>query len=180
MAELEWMTAPHKVENMRLFPAEAEDEFGWWRGKARIEEDLEESLAAVTKVCIESHYDGLLGFSQGAALAALLCLLQHQGRLNTHLTFSIIVSGYISHQHKSWFQETIISTPSLHIIGKKDSILWAVRSRELAARFLSPRVSLHPGGHYLPWTGDVKRDVLAFLDERKREIESVQYETQSC
>ena len=87
VAELEFLTAPHKVEM-----AEGEEEcFSWWlRGE---EERLEESLVLVERTVLEGGYDGLLCFSQGAALGGLLARLQHRGTLQLHISFCILASS---------------------------------------------------------------------------------------
>merc|ERR1712226_1150181 len=95
-------------------------------------------------------------FSQGAALGGLLCLLQHTGELPFRFNFCILVSGFISDKHKYKFAilgEERIQIPSLHITGDKDSIIDCSRTEELERQFLGGQMCLHPGGHYLPYTG---------------------------
>ena len=83
------------------------------------------------------------------------------------------MSGFVSDKHKAKFAtlgEERIQIPSLHIIGEKDSILDNSRSEELAQQFLDGQICRHPGGHYLPWTGDTKDAVLGFLEARVKEL----------
>ena len=121
----------------------------------------------------KNRYNGLLCFSQGAALGGLLCLLQHNGKLPFNFDFCILVSGFVSEKHKDRFSALggeRIKVPSLHITGEKDSIIESSRSEELTRQFLNGEVCRHPGGHYLPYTGDVKDGVLRFLDGRANEM----------
>ena len=165
VAELEFLTAPHKVEM-----GEGEEEgFSWWlRGE---EERLEESLALVERTVLEGGYDGLLCFSQGAALGGLLARLQHRGTLQLHISFCILVSGFIPDRHRAKFSlEDRIRLPSLHILGQKDLVIEEARSMQLADQFQEPTVCLHPGGHFMPYTGDVKEAVLGFLGGRQEHL----------
>merc|ERR1712032_241823 len=137
------------------------------------EKRLDESIAAVHQAWTNGSYDGLLCFSQGAALGGLFCVLQHTGKLPFRFDFCILVSGFVSDKHRDKFAtlgEERIRNPSLHITGEKDSIIDASRSEELARQFLEGQVCRHPGGHYLPYTGDTKDAVLGFLEARLKEL----------
>ena len=126
-----------------------------------------------------NSYDGLLCFSQGAALGGLLCLFQHTGKLPFTFNFCILVSGFVSDKHKDKFatlDEERIRIPSLHITGEKDSIIAGSRSEELAEHFLDGQVCRHPGGHYLPYTGDTKDAVLGFLEGQVKELVALKEE----
>ena len=49
-----------------------------------------ESVSAVKRQWLQcGPYDGLLGFSQGAAFAAMLCCMQHSGALQTYFRWSM-------------------------------------------------------------------------------------------
>ena len=83
------------------------------------------------------------------------------------------MSGFVSDKHKDKFVnlgEERIRIPSLHITGEKDSIIDGSRSAELAQQFIDGQVCRHPGGHYLPYTGDTKDAVLGFLEARVKEL----------
>ena len=176
VADLDFLTAPHKVNfswsNNKVEIGEGDEEgYSWWLLE---EEDkrLEESLALVEGTVREGGYHGLLCFSQGAALGGLLARLQHRGTIQLDICFCILVSGYIPGRHRDKFSlEDRICLPSLHVVGQKDVVLDQSRSRELAAQFQDPVVCLHPGGHFLPHTGDVREAVLAFLNARLENIQ---------
>merc|ERR1712180_490619 len=87
VADLDFVTSPHKI------PGGEEDDFTWWDWQSEdYEQRIHESISAVHKAWTNGTYDGLLCFSQGAALGGLLCLLQHQGKLQFKFNFCILVS----------------------------------------------------------------------------------------
>ena len=181
VAELEFMDAPHVVAVGETVRTETGLEFetqeegrAWWRRGVEQEEwqqgqEVEESMVAIGRAWREGgQYDGLLCFSQGAALGGILCLLQHQGKLGFEFNFIILVSGFTSDKLKPSFeeQEGLISIPSLHVMGESDRNIVVARSLELASKFCQPTVCPHPGGHHLPYKGEMKERLLAFLGQR--------------
>jgi fermentation-respiration switch protein FrsA (DUF1100 family) len=114
-------------------------------------------------------YDGLLGFSQGAALGGLLGHMQHNGSLAFTFDFCILVSGFVPDRLRERFDcapEGGLRVASLHVVGEKDALVPPAGCLELAGRFRAPSVLRHPGGHFLPHTGDSGRGLLAFLQAR--------------
>jgi len=168
VADLDFVTSPHKI------PGGEEDDFTWWDWQSEdYEQRIHESISAVHKAWTNGSYDGLLCFSQGAALGGLLCLLQHHGKLQFKFDFCILVSGFVPDTHREKYASLgneRIKVPSLHITGDKDSIIESSRSKELAKFFLNGEVCQHPGGHYLPYTGDTKDAVLRFLDSQAQRL----------
>ena len=86
---------------------------------------LEESLEVVNKAFQGlGPFDGILGFSQGATLASILCDLLEKGKLSFTFKFAILVSGFKSrlspHSHFFEVKKTI---PTLHVIGETDRIV---------------------------------------------------------
>ncbi|SAM04298.1 hypothetical protein [Absidia glauca] len=121
------------------------------------------------KVLIEQGpFDGILGFSQGGALAAILSILlagqdvipNPLGPDTVHppLRFTIII-GSMMPMTKSGFaglfmQPTKAETPSMHIMGELDTIVGMKAMEHLASRFKNPVLIRHPGGpiHISPTT----------------------------
>ncbi|GER37994.1 calmodulin-related protein [Striga asiatica] len=98
-------------------------------------------------------FDGLLGFSQGATLSALLVGYQAQGKiLNEHppIKFVVSISG------SKFRDQTIceiaykdsIKAKSVHFIGEKDWL--KLPSEDLASAFFNPLIIRHPQGHTVP------------------------------
>ncbi|CAG2107134.1 unnamed protein product [Medioppia subpectinata] len=75
-------------------------------------------------------FDGILGFSQGSALVALLCCLKILNEFNYNLKFVVIIAGFksLTTSHLQLFDklnEQLIDIPSLHIIGETDQTWFA-------------------------------------------------------
>ncbi|KAJ0099792.1 hypothetical protein Patl1_21033 [Pistacia atlantica] len=111
----------------------------------------------ITHLCdyitTKGPFDGLLGFSQGATLSALLLGYQAQGKvLKDHppLKFFVSISG--SKFRKPNICEVAYKDPikakSVHFIGAKDWL--KLPSEELAAAFENPLIVRHPQGHTVP------------------------------
>ncbi|XP_015501870.1 esterase OVCA2 [Parus major] len=175
-AELLIIDAPHPL------PAAAEDDpdgddppRGWWfSGPGTFEAGeaaaapvgLDESLSTVAAALAEhGPFDGLLGFSQGAALAAMVCALRARGDPRFPVTFAVLVAGFASRSpaHGHFYREPI-ALPTLHIVGDTDAVIAAALSRELARCFVEPVILTHPGGHFIPAAPAQKKAYLEFLE----------------
>ncbi|TRY68697.1 hypothetical protein TCAL_13189 [Tigriopus californicus] len=185
-AEFEFMTAPLKVPSMGQDQAESDDgQYGWWFSQARSEgaekdwfsskqyctcsKGFEESLTSI-KALVESHgpFDGILGFSQGAAMLLLLSLMQARGQLSFSFKFAILVAPFRSRssQHEHWFLNAPkIAIPSLLVIGDGDKIIDREMSDELLDYFENPEILRHEGGHFVPATGQQKPAYISFVDK---------------
>ncbi|XP_005752404.1 esterase OVCA2 [Pundamilia nyererei] len=141
-----------------------EDPRGWWfsdikarsfNAQQQCEESLglDESVTAVREaVKDQGPFDGILGFSQGAAFVAMLCSIQEQKLEPTFdFRFAIIVAGFRSActQHQKFYNSPI-QVPSLHVFGLEDRVIPDKMSRELLPSFQDPQVLIHPGGHFVP------------------------------
>ncbi|NXB88409.1 OVCA2 Esterase, partial [Vidua chalybeata] len=175
-AELVAIDAPH------LLPAGAQDDpdgddppRGWWfSGPGTFEAGeaaaapagLEESLSTVAAALAEhGPFDGLLGFSQGAALAAMVCALRARGDPRFPVAFAVLVAAFASRApaHGHFYREPI-ALPTLHVVGDTDAVIAAPLSRELARCFVEPVVLTHPGGHFIPAAPAQKKAYLEFLE----------------
>ena len=157
--------------------------YGWWQRKDSIEEGvvykgIEEGVAAIAN-CIreEGPFDGVIGFSQGAAAAAMVAsLLEGEYRLRGFeetekaggmkypesfcgkdgfvqppLKFAIVYSGFRAPGERyDGFYKPNIKTKLLHFIGQLDTVVEEERSRGLVACCEEESVVVHPGGHFLP------------------------------
>ncbi|XP_033495489.2 esterase OVCA2 [Epinephelus lanceolatus] len=173
--ELVYVSAPHSVQQARSEaqekengsdpgPGGDEDPRGWWfsdiharsfSAQQQCEESLglDDSVAAVREaVKVQGPFDGILGFSQGAALVAMLCSLQEQ-KLEPEFSFrfAILVAGFRSacEEHQK-FYNLPLQIPSLHVFGLEDRVIPDNMSRELLPSFQDPHVLTHPGGHFVP------------------------------
>ncbi|XP_028839617.1 esterase OVCA2 isoform X1 [Denticeps clupeoides] len=172
--ELVFVSAPHRLPPPPGNTAEEsgtgagpgdEDPRGWWFSDTEArsfdagqecEESLglEESVDTVKGAVKEfGPFDGILGFSQGAALVAMLCFLQEQ-KLEPEFCFrfAILVAGFCSacSQHQRYYKGPPLTTPSLHIFGAEDRVIPERMSKDLLPVFHDPQILTHPGGHFVP------------------------------
>lgn len=127
---------------------------------------LEESLQAVAKAfCELGPFNGILGFSQGAALVAMICALKQRGDPRFQFDFAILVAGFKSRatEHAEFYQQPI-TIPSLHVYGDTDRVIPGEMSQELSSYFLNPVLLTHMGGHYIPVCAAQKKVYFPFLD----------------
>ena len=173
IAELEFVEAPHPYEPDAEESTLLTEDFGdvpdfrhqrcWWNADAEGSyQGCEDSLRSVA-----AHFpvDGILGFSQGAALTGLLAALHAE-----QLRFAICISGFParSEAHAAFMAPQGIDLPSLHIYGEQDVLMDHERTLALAGCFVEPQIVSHEGGHFFPdlWPRDVLRSfLLPFLAE---------------
>ncbi|XP_065221228.1 esterase OVCA2 [Planococcus citri] len=158
---VEWhfIDSPHRVENST---DDEKDPRGWWftnenRTYSRSESDLDvgfqDSLEAIeNKYTKDGPYHGLLGFSQGGSMAAIIAALDQQ-KSKRRFQFIMLVSGLKSHiKSHSKFYENIIDIPSLHVMGEADTLVDKGKSEELAECFNPTirEVYVHKKAHLIP------------------------------
>eukprot|EP00871_Galdieria_phlegrea_P000343 jgi/Galph1/1309/GphlegSOOS_G5976.1 len=118
-------------------------------------------------------FDGVLGFSQGAALCGLLCSLKEHPEYRVEefscIQFALMFSGFVSRaeQHQSLFKYRL-HTPALICYGKADDLVDSSRSRDLAALFANPTIVEHDGGHLVPSGANEREQILNFVLQFRR------------
>ena len=126
-------------------------------------------------VAEDGPFDGVLGFSQGASLAAHLVARQaslHLGAAgetpSEHFRFAILFScAGLQGRAASEDKEKIL-VPSLHVCGKRDQD-WLHKSLSVVSTRCEPgsaAVIMHEGGHDIPREGEM-------VDRICREVEKV-------
>jgi predicted esterase len=149
-------------------PSLAAGDFGWWHegfdGWERTRD------WAIELACAGPRFDGIFGFSQGAALAGLLTAVQESGSAppEFRFDFAVMVGGFTSDlpKHAGLFRQKL-ATPSVHVTGRSDVIVPRRDSLRLAGRFADPLVLEHPGGHIVPGHDAVAGPIADFLTSRK-------------
>lgn len=186
--ELIYASAPHRIqkvcdssqeeENDRV-PGGEVDPRGWWFSdtqarsfnageQCQVSLGLEESVEAV-RGAVRDHgpFDGILGFSQGAALVAMLCSLQTQKlEPEFRFRFAILVAGFPSacKEHEQFYDAASpLVIPSLHVFGLEDRVIPDSMSRELLPFFKDPLILTHPGGHFVPASSAHRQTYQEFL-----------------
>jgi predicted esterase len=174
-------------------PSLANGDFGWWHavtdenstnnedpglgpGAARYEGWALTCRWVVSLLEREGPFDGVFGFSQGAALAALLVgLRSHDGTTTEHkplaFDFVILVGAFLANDPvlaRLYDSQESYDLPSIHIIGHSDFIVPSEYSRKVAAKFKDPLVLEHDGGHVIAGTPLICKRVASFLEERTR------------
>ena len=123
----------------------------WWRASSLLWPTYvgwETTLASMQELIAQrGPFSGVLGFSQGGCLAALLCATKPDW-----FRFAVIVGGFKSRdaRHASLFERRI-GLPSLHVIGEQDFVVLRLMGHWLAKHnFAAGQTHRHPGGHDLP------------------------------
>jgi pimeloyl-ACP methyl ester carboxylesterase len=81
-----------------------------------------------------------------------------------------MVGGFVSNDpsHAALYgSEGSFDLPSLHIIGRADTIVPGSSSHMLASRFRNPLVIQHEGGHVIASDPRTLQQVGAFLEDRQ-------------
>jgi hypothetical protein len=152
-------------------PSLAERDFGWWHSPAR---GWDRSRAwALDLFATQPRFDGVFGFSQGAAMTGLLA-----GMREAHLDdpqapiafdFAVMVGGFKNDapQHAELYRRRF-TVPSVHVIGHADRVIPPHESQDLAGQFVDPVVLTHTGGHIVANTPEVVDGLTRFLDGVRR------------
>ena len=148
-------------------PSLSTGDFGWWHhGFAGWERTRDWAVSLFREA---PPFDGVFGFSQGAALASLLVGMRATDGLT--FEFAMLVGGFRSDSpaHAHLYARTEAYTlPSLHIIGRADTVVPSRDSRVLADQFAAPVVLEHPGGHVVASTPAIRLGVADFLARAAR------------
>ncbi|KAI0034841.1 FSH1-domain-containing protein [Vararia minispora EC-137] len=136
----------------------------WWKTDASRTRTggLLESVEVLRDILKAGRFDGVFGFSQGAAMAAILAALLERPHLfppflidgaapHPPFTFCIAASGFKpAGEFAARVFEGGYETPTLHVIGRNDVIVIEERSRSLVDVSKNARVEMHDGGHFVP------------------------------
>lgn len=158
--------------------AENEDaSYAWWRKDDETDRyvGLEETMRFLGNY-LDFHgpFDGVIGFSQGACLAAMLASALENDRnealkammVTDHppLKFCVSIGGFkpVSGLYAG-FYTPMISTPVLNVLGKKDDIVTPDRSTALANRCQKCEVVWHDGGHRVPKDQESLQTIMEFV-----------------
>jgi len=152
---------------------------------------LDAGMSAVADAIREAQgVDGVVGFSQGGALAAMVAAAMEEPRRTPPegakgwaeklrganggrpLKFAVVYSGfYMPVEEVKWMYEPSIRTPTLHYIGGLDTVVEESRSRGLIERCEEPVVAVHPGGHYVPVSREWMMPIIGFIRKFAEEAE---------
>lgn len=149
-----WLVAPQFDRSARTDWTMAEEPFDPLQYQQQTAGFDESYAFLMTTLSQMGPFDGVLGFSQGAAMAALLCAQQERDDRIQRFRFAILCSGFSLITTKSIWGS--INCPSLHIFGngqgKQDRQIARQASMELLSLFDkgSAVVIEHESGHIIP------------------------------
>ena len=167
------------------------DDRAWWLGLDNTSKYpfLEDSIIELAKCLDGTPVNGVIGFSQGAALGAMfaaLCecnnnpakakLVQAQNLpvdafqqllpRQQSLKFFVGISGFRgTEEWYSSFYTPRLKTPSCHIVGEFDSMVSHRESEAFVRSFKTHEVYHHFGGHYIPRDEHITQGIVWFLQE---------------
>jgi len=162
-------------------PAEPVDEGnyrGWWEvhkdlttgtEKEMVElrqQQLRLSLLKIREMMAETSADGVLGFSQGASLASLLCTEQGMEAVQWSPRFAVLITGRPTELQPLWYTNVDQGIQSLHVWGLQDKVISPGRSEELSQQFNSPQIVTHQRGHVIPADKATQEVIAGFLESR--------------
>ncbi|KAL5402563.1 hypothetical protein PMIN03_010561 [Paraphaeosphaeria minitans] len=174
--EYTFPTAPIRLDPSDFVGVDAEpsedcDTWGWWLDLDGRQADLGPSLTTLSAAVEASGpFDAVVGFSQGAALAALfasLCesqtlperrkALQEQGRpiswevAQGGLKFAICISGFsLTEEFYAGYYEPRIQTPVVLVAGALDPVIPLASTCRMFAVCDDAFLVEHHGTHYVP------------------------------
>ena len=137
----------------------------WWNASddGREYQGWQATRDALRQEVLRHPAAGLLGFSQGAAVAAALAALACRGAFPA-LRFVVLVAGFTprSAELLPLFDEPL-TIPSLHIWGEDDA--FAKHGPGLAAKFstLTRRIVTWKGPHAVPGRGEAADAIVDFV-----------------
>lgn len=175
---LEYIDAPHTVEPAGEILIEETGErkwigpqLGWWKASSdgKHYEGWEETVEYLRSVFrLQGPFEGVLGFSQGAALSSLICAMKEHPELGygefSCIRFALVFSGFVSRAEEHLpLIKTKIHTPALICYGKADDLVDASRSQDLAKLFVNATILEHEGGHLVPSGASEREQIIRFV-----------------
>lgn len=139
----------------------------WWKQKPDKTGwiGIEESLEILKQMLQKDSYEAVWGFSQGAAMAALLTALLEKPESyppflvdgkppHPPFKYCIAVAGFRSFGPLGAIVfDPPYKTPTLHVLGRTDVIVPEERAKSLLDVSEGKRVVWHEGGHFVPSKG---------------------------
>jgi len=176
-----FVRAPHHVLPMSNEDIN-QDQRGWWFSRENdyfkaddvsdCDKGFDGSLELIQRTFdLDGPFDGVMGFSQGAALLTLLCLIKARNpellSPSVKFDFAIMIASFqsVSSKHAQWYEKSgaKASIPTLHVMGTEDKVIKKALSEQLLDLFEEPSKLYHSGGHFVPATSKQKPFYFRFL-----------------
>lgn len=171
--------------NMQISEAQMKELYrSWWTSSKGCMKTDEEVSMERTRVLAYLHeqlrklepIDGVLGFSQGAALASWMCSQEGTKELQWTPRFAILIGGYIDSQVFDFKAQEMQTVSSFHTYGVNDRIILPQKSEELVDKFLQSQDGddqvqkyVHHQGHVIPKDPAFYAQLDDFLDDHIHE-----------
>lgn len=183
LVDFEFVTSPHRIVpgtgpgagHPDHKPDEGVDPGRYWwdfNSEASQMSGFDESVSFLANVFEErGPFDGVLAFSQGAGMLAILMAKLQRRELPPAITFRFgcLVSGFLPRDptYRAILQAQTLTLPSLHVFGQTDNIIEPERSKALAAAWdpAAATVLTHEGGHLMPSVASVRKGLKEFLGQ---------------
>ncbi|GAA5923132.1 alpha/beta hydrolase [Sporobolomyces koalae] len=160
----------------------------WWFGEPSPEDGqrrkytrFDETIVYLRELIEKHQPDAVWGFSQGATTAAILTALVENPSLDPVFSrapadpatswppkpfqFAILSAGFFPLDPRaSAYFDVKPKTPTLHVLGRGDTIVGEERSVPLTHAFVNPRVEWHDGGHHTPSKASWRRFFQAYVE----------------
>lgn len=180
--------------------------YGWWRRSNTADPPeyvgFEDGLGVIADLLkTEGPFDGVMGFSQGAAMATIVTsLLEGESRKEAFkaaqaknklaipfptsfanlnhppLKFCVLYAGFIAPGDRyTAFYEPTLKTPACHFIGSLDTVVEEDRANMLIDATGGPQkttVMIHPGGHFVPNSRQYIDAVVGFVKAKLADAEN--------
>lgn len=145
---------PFSKDGVQKLGGESATDYRAWYDRNQDSYNLEPSFEAISRVVKdEGPFDGILGFSQGAAFAGLILNDFENLFSQKPLEFGIFYSGLKVKDPKYLNLYNIAGEiPTLHIMGEMDTAVEEWKSVEMLECFNPSNrlVMKHSGGHFVP------------------------------
>ena len=181
VADFHFIDAPHPAtaEFLGDVPEERGSALGWFNvgetapgSRPAISAHYVGMDAALSRVRLavecDGPFDAILGFSQGATMAAFCCLHPEawwHGAGAHPFRFAILFSAF-SPRDPAWSlagSPAPPTLPSFHCFGLNDASVPADSSRRVASHFVAPREHEHEGGHGVPSDAQLRTALKDFI-----------------
>ncbi|KAH8821233.1 serine hydrolase FSH [Xylogone sp. PMI_703] len=176
-AAVEWEENEDEEDERFLIDDEEIDMWAWGHGDHDAEiTGLEQSVRYILELLDkQGPFIGVIGFSTGATLAAIIASLLEGNRSvegfqleinHPPLYFAVCFSGFmLSHKQYKPLYYPKIQTPTLHVIGSLDTWTPQSRTMKLAKRCNQSRIVYFSGTHFVPRGREVVKFLMGFLRE---------------
>ncbi|KAI4527057.1 hypothetical protein K525DRAFT_187567 [Schizophyllum commune Loenen D] len=145
---------------------------------------IDKSLAVLRDLVKGKKFDGIFGFSQGAAVAALFAAILEKPETYPDILvdgkpphppfeFCLAASGYrLQDPRFDAVYGSGYATPTLHLIGKADNFVSSELTQSLVDISTNKRVEYHDGGHFVPSKTPWRKFLQAYLTDHTTTAEA--------